>query len=77
MAEYHSRDVNFDHYMTSSERVEENTDQVDEDYGEDQTAKSFHMDTKAQDFTYSLGNFGSIEEDFDFLNSEEVVEDDQ
>ena len=32
---------------------------------------------EVQDSTCSSGNFGSIEEDFDLLNSEEVVEDDQ
>jgi hypothetical protein len=77
MAEYHSGDVDFDHYVASSERVEDNTDQVDEDYSESQTTESFHMNTEAQDSTRSSGNYGSVEEDFDFLNSEEVLEDDQ
>ena len=77
MAEYHSGDVDFDHYVSTSERVQETNDEVDEGYSEDQAAESFHMDTEVQDSTCSSGNFGSIEEDFDFLNSEEVVEDDQ
>ena len=77
MAEYHSGDVEFDHYVTSSERVENNYDQVDEEYIENQTTESFHMNTEAQDSTRLSGNFGSVEEDFDLLNSEEVLEDDQ
>ena len=77
MAEYHSGDVEFDHYVTSSERVENNYDQVDEEYIENQTTESFHIDTEAQDTTRSSGNFGSVEEDYDLLNSEEVLEDDQ
>jgi hypothetical protein len=77
MAEYHSGDVDFDHYLAPNERVEENIDQADEDYMENQTAESLHVDTELQDSTLSSGNFGSVEEDFDLLNSEEVVEDDQ
>jgi hypothetical protein len=77
MAEYHSGDVDFDHYVSTNERVQETNDEVDEGYSEDQAAESFHMDTEVQDSTCSSGNFGSIEEDFDLLNSEEVVEDDQ
>jgi hypothetical protein len=77
MAEYHSGDVDFDHYVSTNERVQETNDEVDEGYSEDQAAESFHMDTEVQNSTCSSGNFGSIEEDFDLLNSEEVVEDDQ
>ena len=77
MAEYHSGDVDFDHYVSTSERAQEIIDEADEGYSEDQTAESFHMNTEVQDSTCSAENFGSIEEDFDFLNSEEVVEDDQ
>ena len=65
-------DVDFDHYMALRERSEENTDQIDEEYGEDQTAESLHMDVEVQDSTLLSGNFGSVEEDFDLLNSEEI-----
>jgi hypothetical protein len=77
LAEYHSGDVDFDHYMALKEWSEEDTGQIDEEYGEDQTAESLHMDVEVQDSTLLSGNFGSVEEDFDLLNSEEVVEDEQ
>ncbi len=75
--EYHSGDVDFDHYLAPNERVEENIDQVEEVYIENQTAESLHMNTELQDSALSSGNFGSVEEDFDLLNLEEVEEDDQ
>ncbi len=77
MAEYHSGDIDFDHYVSTSERVQETNDEIEESYNDDQTAESFHMDTEVQNSICSSENFGSIEEDFDFLNSEKVVEDDQ
>ncbi len=46
MAEYHSGDVDFDHYVSTSERVQETIDEADEGYSEDQAAESFHMDTE-------------------------------
>ena len=73
MAEYHSGDIDHDHYMTPSERVEETIDEVDENYSEAQNAESLHMDNELQDSTLSSGNFGSIEEDFDLLNAEESL----
>ena len=77
LAEYHSGDVDYEHYVSSSERVEENNGQVREEYSESQATEYLHMDAEAQNFTCSSGNFGSVEEDFDFLNSEEVLEDGQ
>ena len=77
LAEYHSGDVDFDHYMALKERSEENTEQIDEEYGEDQMAESLHMNVEPQDSTLSSGNFGSVDEDFDLLNSDELVEEEQ
>ena len=77
LAEYHSGDVDYEHYVSSSERVEGHNDQVLEEYSESQATEYLHMDAEAQNVTCSSGNFGSVEEDFDFLNSEEVLEDGQ
>ena len=77
LAEYHSGDVDFNHYMALKERSEESAEQIDEEYGEDQMAESLHMDVEPQDSTLSSGNFGSVEEDFDLLNSDELVEEEQ
>ena len=63
--------------MSKSERVEGIIDEVDENYSDAQNAESLHMDTELQDSTLSSSNFGSIEEDFDLLNAEENLEDDQ
>jgi hypothetical protein len=63
--------------MAPSERVEGIIDGVDENYSDAQNAESFHMDTELQDSTFSSENFGSIEEDFDLLNAEEDLEDNQ
>ena len=63
--------------MALKERSEENTEQIDEEYGEDQMVESLHMNVEPQDSTLSSGNFGSVEEDFDLLNSDELVEEEQ
>jgi hypothetical protein len=77
LAEYHSGDIDHDHYMAPSGRVEGIIDEVDENYSDAQNAESLHMDTELQDSTFSSENFGSIEEDFDLLNAEENLEDNQ
>jgi hypothetical protein len=77
LAEYHSGDIDHDHYMAPSGRVEGIIDEVDENYSDAQNAESLHMDTELQDSTFSSENFGSIEEDFDLLNAEEDLEDNQ
>ena len=77
LAEYHSGDIDHDHYMASNVRVEETIDEVDENYSDAPNAESLHMDTELQDSTFSSENFGSIEEDFDLLNAEEDLEDNQ
>jgi superfamily I DNA/RNA helicase len=53
------------------------TEQIDEEYSEDQMVESLHMNVEPQDSTLSSGNFGSVEEDFDLLNSDELVEEEQ
>ena len=63
--------------MALKERSEEGAEQIDEEYGEDQIAESLHMNVEPQDPTLSSGNFGSVEEDFDLLNSDELVEEEQ
>jgi hypothetical protein len=50
---------------------------MDEEYGEDQMVESLHMNVEPQDSTLSSENFGSVEEDFDLLNSDELVEEEQ
>ena len=74
LAEYHSGDIDHDHYMASNAQVEETIDEVHEDYSDAQNAESFCIDTEVQDSTLSSENFGSIEEDYDLLNAEENLE---
>ena len=40
-------------------------------------AESLHMNMEPQNSTLSSGDFGSVEEDFDLLNSDELVEEEQ
>lgn len=91
LADYHSGDLDYDQYMALRQRSEDfdhyvsvrrqsegSSNQIDEEYVEEQNVESLHMDAEeAQNSASSVGNLDWIEEDFDLLNSDELSEEKQ